>query len=182
MIGPLVSAPDFEALYSQEPGKVRANANLPGQLVLPVNRLTVHAHGMEKWRQAIEDANPGYDPMHIHETACEFRTGIFGAESKCGKWNWKDWRNPEDYNPTHEFVTPYLQLSRAEAMKGSEQVVRSFQGGRPADIEGVGIAPDLAPKHHGPAPVTLVVAAQQGVNGAKKEVSLAKRMVGLGGK
>lgn len=169
---------DFETLYSDEPGKIRANANLPGQLVYCVTKLSNHAEYMERSRAALEKQYPGYDKEHLHDLACQ--------AAPCGKWNWRDFGIPDGWNPVKELITPYCQFSRAEAMKGSEQVVRSFQGARGSTMEGVGIAPDLTPrvsKEQPASPKSIVLVAQNGyheVAQAKKEVSLGKRLLGMG--
>jgi hypothetical protein len=167
--------PDFEALYSSDPGKIRANANLPGHLVYCVTKLTNHASLLQATRAALEKEFPGYGHKETCQPICTEH------------WTWRDFGVPDGWNPTLELITPYLQYSRAEAMKGSEQVVRSFQGARATDLEGVGLAPDLTPRQRQdarPAPMVIVAAhgLSNGVKEAKESTSLAKRLIGLGGR
>lgn len=173
---------DFEVLYSDDDGKIRANANLPGQLVYLVTKLTNHAAYMEKSRAALEKEHPGYEKEHEHAAACA------DEKTPCGKWNWRDYGIPDGWNPVKDLITPYCQFSRAEAMKGSEQVVRSFQGSNDTSLEGVGLAPDLTPrqrKEQAGKPTSIVLVAQNGaaeIGAAKKQVGLGKRLLGMGGR
>lgn len=152
--------PDFEVLYSEAPAKVRANANLPGDLVWIGTKLVNHSAFLEKMRAALENTYGGY-----------------GRE-----WVWQDFGIPEGWNPTKELITPYFQLSRSEAMKGSEQVVRSFQASQQGEIEGVGVAPDLTPRQVRPTGQTIINIASRGIQEAKKQPGMLRRMVGLGSK
>lgn len=152
--------PDFNVLYSEEPSKLRGNANLPGDLVWVGTKLVNHATFIDKMFEALEKHYPGYGTT----------------------WTWQDFGIPERWNPTKELMTPYFQLSRSEGMKGSEQVVRSFQATRSSEIEGVGVAPDLSPRQLRPGGQTVINIAQQGIRDAKKQPGMLRRMVGLGEK
>lgn len=153
--------PDFEVLYSEAPSKVRSNANLPGDLVYVGTKLTNHSTYIEKMYESLERAFPGY-----------------------GKdWTWQDFGIPERWNPTKELITPYFQLSRSEAMKGSEQVVRSFNAVRASEIEGAGIAPDLRPRALPVnSPQTIINVAQQGRQEIKQRSAMLRKVVGLASK
>lgn len=136
-------ARDFDVLYGSEPGHVRSNANLPGHFVYPITRMQTHADSMDEFRTEIEKAEPG---------------------------DWQAWNVAADANPVKKFITPYSQFSRAEQMKGSEQVVRGFQSNTQPQMEGLG-TPSLQPRM-GPSPVVVI---QNGV----KEVKRGPRL-GLG--
>lgn len=143
---------DFEILYGSKPEYLRPNSNLPGRFVYTLTRLTNHADFMDKIRESLEGKYPG-----------------FGTT-----WDWTDYGIPNDFNPVREFVTPYSQFSRAEGMKGSEQVVRGFAGPQAIPMmEGVGQEPNLLPRPTNNVPMVIIQ------NGAK-EVKKARRF-GLGG-
>jgi len=142
---------DFEVLYRNTPEHIRSNANLPGQFVFPVSSLEMEADGADEFRALLEAEYPGYGD----------------------KWHWKDFGIPENYNPLKVFITPYLQISRADGMKGSEQVVRGFQGFQPNEFEGIG-QPSLMPKA-GAGPTVVI---QNGVRELKEKRGLR----GLGGR
>lgn len=141
---------DFDILYRDSPVHVRSNANLPGHLVYTLTKLTNHADYLEATREALEEIYPGTD--------------------------WKQFSLPTGFNPVRELVTPYAQYSRAEAMKGSEQVVRGFQGNKPSEMEGVGGSPNLLPRQNGGGSVVLI---QNMAKEAKKSKSIVRG--GLGG-
>lgn len=119
----MADKPDFAVLYEKTPEHVRSNANLPGQFVFPIASLEMEADSADNYRELMEQEHPGYG-----ET-----------------WSWKDFGIPEAYNPLKVFITPYLQISRADGMKGSEQVVRGFQAFQPQGIDAIG-QPSLMPK------------------------------------
>jgi hypothetical protein len=152
--------PEFEALYSETPAKVRANANLPGDLVWVLTKLTNHATYMDRLRKSLEEEHDGFDTT----------------------WAWEDFGIPSNWNPTRELILPYLQLSRSEAMKGSEQVVRSFQATRAgtSGVDGSGAAPDLSPRAPPAAPHNQVVVLASAAGHEMKKSSRVKKILGLG--
>jgi len=84
-------------------------------------------------------------------------------------------------NPLDAFLGPYLELTRAISMKGSEQVVRSFGGWHKDDPEGVGLAPNLRPR--GPQDMRqngAIYLAVQGSTEAVKDANKGRRKFGLG--
>lgn len=137
---------DFEVLYRKDPGYIRANANLPGTLVLPVAQLEAIADHMDNTRHALE--------------------ARYGADKDNLDAFWMPWGVTANANPVGQIIQPYQQLSRAESMKGSEQVVRGFQGYKPPLVEGVNESPNLTPRQSGPAGTTVVI--QQVTREAKK--------------
>lgn len=151
---------DFDVLYQNTPGHIRSNANLPGHFVFAVSSLEMEADDVEQERAMLEKAYPGYDAEHKH----------VDCGDDCRVWNWRDYGIPEEYNPLKVFIEPYLQISRAEGMKGSEQVVRGFNSQNQPMMEGLG-TPSLQPRM-GPSPVVVI---QNGV----KEVKRGPRL-GLG--
>lgn len=160
---------DFEVLFKETPAHVRANANLPGQFVYTTTSMTSHSDLVQRNRTMFEEAFPGYDPSHVHETCVKtpraYR-GMYAWFWTCGHWNWHDFGIPEDGDPVGTFITPYLQISRAEGMKGSEQVTRGFMGNRPGPvIEGVGESPNLYPQS---TPGQAQVIIQNGVQDYKR--------------
>lgn len=108
---------DFEVLYNNEPERIRRNANLIGE-VIPI--LTgIELDGLQAEREA-------------HLLALEYPEG-----SDERKWllAYRD--------PWAEYAQNYLQMSRAEDMKGSEQVVRAFMGMQQRIFEESGLTPNL---------------------------------------
>lgn len=162
------SPKDFEVLYKETAAHVRANANLPGQGIYPITELSRLADEADAWYEELEQAYPGYASPgeHTHGQGC---TGPPGFKS-CGKWSWsQDFGVPERYNPLRGFCLPYLQASRAEAMKGSEQVVRGFAAASPfLGSEGVGESPNLLPRQ----PQGTMVVIQNGMKEAKEKRGL----------
>lgn len=134
---------DFDVFYQEKPVHIRSNANLPGSYVYPMTRMQTHADFMDEFRALIEKSEPG---------------------------DWKDWNISPGANPVKNFIAPYSQFSRAEGMKGSEQVVRGFNSQNQPMMEGLG-TPSLQPRMS-PSPVVVI---QNGV----KEVKRGPRL-GLG--
>lgn len=158
---------DFDVLYKETPAHVRANANLPGQGIYPITELSRLAQEAEDWYDELEKAYPGYTSPaeHTHGAEC---LGLPGSRS-CGKWSWsQDFGIQERYNPLRGFCLPYLQASRAEAMKGSEQVVRGFASVQPLGSDGVGESPNLLPRQ----PQGTMVVIQNGMKEAREKRGL----------
>lgn len=132
---------DFDVLYDEAPGHIRSNANLPGHFIYPLTRLSNHAEYMESLKETLEEMHPETD--------------------------WQDYGMPNSYNPVGNFVLPYSQFSRAESMKGSEQVVRGFQGFQPEGVEGIG-EPNLAPKNRQSPSVIVYNGVRDGIQQKKR--------------
>ena len=131
---------DFEVLYRDTPVHVRGNANLPGRFIYHVNRLEYVREAFDRDRALIQnDAILGeYDAAHTHGAACK--------DLGCQVWNWRMYGLPDaDHNPLRNYCGTYLQLSRAEAMKGSEQTVRGFQAAHQMGVDIDGTQPNLTP-------------------------------------
>jgi hypothetical protein len=156
---------DFEVLYKNEPSHIRANANLPGHLVYTLTKLNNHAEFMENLRKALENTNEGYSPFG--DTVLKVNIQEL--------WRWEDYGIPETLNPVRDLIEPYSQFSRAESMKGSEQVVRGFAGFRPeGELNDQG-EPNLMPKNTAQGTTVIV---QNGM----KELKQKKGLMGLGGR
>lgn len=144
---------DFDVLYQETPIHVRGNANLPGRFVYHINTLEFIMKDLDKNRELLERAYPGY-----------------GTD-----WTWRDFGlTDEDHNPLRDYTNTYLQLSRSEAMKGSEQVVRGFQSNLHGDVEGVGVEPNLNPS------ATKNGTTVQVYTTASQDAKRTKRRLGLG--
>lgn len=142
----MLNEPDFKVFYSDQPGHIRANANLPPEFVWTLTRLTTHAVAMDQYRLAIEKAEPG---------------------------DWDVWNISPNANPVGLMLEPYGQYSRADSLKGSEQVVRTANGNQQAGLQGMG-NPNLLPNSPNGGPVIMI---QNGM----KEVKEKKGLRGLGG-
>lgn len=161
-------------IYSDEPGKRKANSNLPGNLVFTKSSLDAHAMRRDKEREAIQNSVPGYDPQHNHLPTC----------LDCGKWSWRDYGIPEEWNPVGLLGTSYDQYSRAEAMKGSTQAVMMASGQNNKPTLDDATMPDLTPVNR-PTPGNTVVIMGQEAHAYGKKSGLynsAKKLVGLGGR
>jgi len=109
----------------------------------------------EKFRELMENYYPDYG----HDEEC--------TEGCRLHWTWQDWGIPEEFNPLKIFITPYLQISRADSMKGSEQVVRGFAGFRPPEFDSLG-NPNLMPKQGQNGTTVIVQNGQRAVGEVRK--------------
>lgn len=167
-------------LYGETPGQIRANANLPGHFIYPLARLELHAEYMERMRTEIEKM---MENQHRHGELC-YSDGecweVDGETFRLSKGlicdiptiqriprTWQEAGMAPGHNPVRDFITPYSQFSRAESMKGSEQVVRGFQGFQPEGVEGIG-EPNLAPKNRQSPSVIVYNGVRDGITQNKK--------------
>jgi hypothetical protein len=162
---------DFEILYRATPEHRRGNSNLPGHFVYPVTRLEGHADYRDRQRKACETFYPGFDPAHVHAAVCDI-----GGRLSCNKWSWLDYGIPNEYNPVREFIAPYEQLSRAEGMKGSNQVALGFQTLQQQEAIDMGKTPSLTPRPGAGTPTVIIN------NGTRAVKEVRKGVLGLGGK
>ena len=155
---------DFEVLYKDTPVHVRGNANLPPRFIYHINRLEYIRQALDRDRAHLQGARKRgtYDLQHQHDESCWKKVqtwvnplrepdkfaGTFADQLvlDCDKWNWKmHGLSDEDHNPLRDYTSTYLQLSRADSMKGSEQTVRGFQAAHNLGVDIDGTQPNLTP-------------------------------------
>lgn len=109
---------DFQVFYDRE--KIRSNANIPGEVV-PI-LTSIEMDGLRR-QERVRKAAQSYPEGDPRRKWCE-----------------------EYQDPWASYPSLYAEWTRSEDMRGSDQVMRSFQSQYQAFLEESGVTPDLFPR------------------------------------